>query len=47
MIAWREPPVFQPGGGAVWLEGQGIEVVELPEFADAARAVNWQLLDQR
>lgn len=47
VIAWREPPVFQPGGGAAWLEKQGIEVVELPEFADAARAVNWQLLDPR
>ena len=47
VIAWREPPVFQPGGGAAWLEGQGIEVIELPQFADAARAVNRQLLDPR
>ncbi len=46
VIAWREPPVFQPGGGAAWLEGQGVAVVEVPELADAARAVNLAVLDQ-
>jgi pyrimidine deaminase RibD-like protein len=46
VIAWREPPVFQPGGGAAWLERQGIEVVELPELADVARAANRQVLDR-
>jgi diaminohydroxyphosphoribosylaminopyrimidine deaminase/5-amino-6-(5-phosphoribosylamino)uracil reductase len=44
VIAWREPPVFQPGGGAKWLATRGIEVVELPELAAAARAVNEAVL---
>jgi pyrimidine deaminase RibD-like protein len=44
VIAWREPPVFQPGGGADWLAGHGIEVVELPELATAAMAVNKSVL---
>jgi diaminohydroxyphosphoribosylaminopyrimidine deaminase/5-amino-6-(5-phosphoribosylamino)uracil reductase len=47
VIAWREPPLFQPGGGAAWLEEQGVEVVELPELAAPARAVNQQLLNRR
>jgi diaminohydroxyphosphoribosylaminopyrimidine deaminase/5-amino-6-(5-phosphoribosylamino)uracil reductase len=46
VIAWREPPVFQPGGGAAWLEEHGIEVIEIPEFAEAARAVNREVLDR-
>jgi pyrimidine deaminase RibD-like protein len=45
VIAWREPPLFQPGGGAQWLAGHGVEVVELPELAGAARAVNQAVLD--
>jgi pyrimidine deaminase RibD-like protein len=45
VIAWREPPVFQPGGGALWLAEHGIEVIELPELASAARAVNQAVLD--
>jgi len=44
VIAWREPPVFQPGGGAEWLATRGIEVIELPELAGAARAVNQAVL---
>ena len=44
VIAWREPPVFQPGGGAGWLEQQRVEVVDLPELAEAAQAVNERLL---
>ncbi|MHB1434458.1 MAG: deaminase [Streptosporangiaceae bacterium] len=43
VIAWREPPVFQPGGGAEWLERHGITVVEYPELAAAARAINEHL----
>jgi pyrimidine deaminase RibD-like protein len=35
VYAWREPPTFQPGGGAAWLEDQGVAVIELPEFAPA------------
>jgi pyrimidine deaminase RibD-like protein len=45
VIAWREPPVFQPGGGARWLAERGIEVIELPELAAAAKAVNQTVLD--
>ncbi len=44
VIAWREPPLFVPGGGAAWLAERGVAVVELPEFAGAARAVNQHLL---
>jgi len=40
VIAWREPPVFVPGGGAAWLADRGVTVAELPELADEARAVN-------
>ncbi len=44
VLAWREPPLFVPGGGAQWLREQGVTVVEVPELADAARAVNAHLL---
>jgi diaminohydroxyphosphoribosylaminopyrimidine deaminase/5-amino-6-(5-phosphoribosylamino)uracil reductase len=44
VIAWREPPLFVAGGGAELLRAAGVEVVELPEFADAARSVNGHLL---
>ncbi len=44
VIAWLEPPVFVPGGGAAWLRDQGVRVVELPELAAAARAVNANVL---
>jgi pyrimidine deaminase RibD-like protein len=47
VFAWREPPVFQPGGGAAWLAERGVTVVELPELASAAKAVNLQLLERR
>jgi 5-amino-6-(5-phosphoribosylamino)uracil reductase len=40
VIAWREPPVFAPGGGADLLTGSGITVVEIPDLAGQARAVN-------
>jgi pyrimidine deaminase RibD-like protein len=43
VIAWREPPVFQPGGGAEWLERHGVAVAEYPELAAAAREVNGHL----
>jgi pyrimidine deaminase RibD-like protein len=46
VIAWREPPVFQPGGGAEWLADRGVEVVELSELAASARAVNQAVLDR-
>lgn len=44
VYAWREPPIFQPGGGAAWLEGRGVTMIELPDQAAAARAVNGWLL---
>jgi diaminohydroxyphosphoribosylaminopyrimidine deaminase/5-amino-6-(5-phosphoribosylamino)uracil reductase len=44
VIAWREPPVFVPGGGAEWLAERGVTVVELTELAGQARAVNASLL---
>jgi diaminohydroxyphosphoribosylaminopyrimidine deaminase / 5-amino-6-(5-phosphoribosylamino)uracil reductase len=44
VIAWREPPIFQPGGGLAWLTGKSVAVVEVPGLAGAARAVNAHLL---
>lgn len=44
VIAWREPPIFVPGGGAARLRMAGIAVVVVPELASAARAVNAHLL---
>lgn len=44
VLAWLEPPLFVPGGGAQWLREQGVTVVEVPELADAARSVNAHLL---
>lgn len=44
VIAWIEPPVLAPGGGASRLHAAGVEVVEMPELAAAAREVNAHLL---
>jgi pyrimidine deaminase RibD-like protein len=44
VLAWHEPPLFVPGGGARWLAEQGVEVVEVPELAADARAINAHLL---
>jgi len=44
VLAWLEPPVFVPGGGARWLREQGVTVAEIPELATRARAVNAHLL---
>jgi diaminohydroxyphosphoribosylaminopyrimidine deaminase/5-amino-6-(5-phosphoribosylamino)uracil reductase len=44
VIAWREPPIFVPGGGAVRLRNAGVAVEVVPELASAARAVNAHLL---
>ncbi|GAA2416629.1 hypothetical protein GCM10010191_28820 [Actinomadura vinacea] len=48
VFAWREPPLFvrDPGGGTDRLRAHGVEVVELPELADRARAPNAHLLGQ-
>ena len=44
VIAWLEPPVLAPGGGAALLRGAGITVVEVPGLAAEARAVNAAVL---
>jgi diaminohydroxyphosphoribosylaminopyrimidine deaminase/5-amino-6-(5-phosphoribosylamino)uracil reductase len=44
VLAWREPPVFVPGGGSAWLADHGVLVTEVPELAADARAVNAHLL---
>ena len=44
VIAWLEPPVFAPGGGAALLREAGITVVEAPGLAAEARAVNAAVL---
>jgi diaminohydroxyphosphoribosylaminopyrimidine deaminase / 5-amino-6-(5-phosphoribosylamino)uracil reductase len=43
VLAWLEPPLFVPGGGARWLREQGVTVVEVPELAEAARLANAHL----
>jgi diaminohydroxyphosphoribosylaminopyrimidine deaminase / 5-amino-6-(5-phosphoribosylamino)uracil reductase len=43
VVAWLEPPLFVPGGGAAWLRGQGVTVIEVRQAAAAARAVNEHL----
>ena len=47
VVAWLEPPMFVPGGGAAWLRGAGVTVIEFPELAARARAVNAHLVDHR
>ena len=44
VIAWREPPIFVPGGGALRLRAAGVAVTAMPELAAAARAINAHLL---
>jgi len=44
VVAWREPAVFQPGGGSTWLAGHGVPVVEIPDLAPAARNINHHIL---
>jgi diaminohydroxyphosphoribosylaminopyrimidine deaminase / 5-amino-6-(5-phosphoribosylamino)uracil reductase len=44
VIAWLEPPVFVEGGGAARLRAAGVTVIEIPELATTARAVNAHLL---
>jgi len=46
VFAWREPPIFQPGGGAQWLSRHGVTVIELSDLATSARAVNALLLSR-
>ncbi|MGW2397966.1 deaminase [Kitasatospora sp. NPDC001664] len=45
VVAWREPDLFVTAcQGTALLEAAGVEVVELPELAAEARAVNAHLL---
>jgi 5-amino-6-(5-phosphoribosylamino)uracil reductase len=44
VIAWLEPPVFAPGGGAELLRAAGVTVVEVPELTARARALNAAVL---
>jgi pyrimidine deaminase RibD-like protein len=44
VLAWTEPPLFVPGGGAQWLADRGVTVTQIPELAAEARAVNAHLL---
>jgi pyrimidine deaminase RibD-like protein len=44
VFAWREPSIFVEGRGAELLSAAGVEVVEVPELADAVREVNRHLL---
>jgi diaminohydroxyphosphoribosylaminopyrimidine deaminase/5-amino-6-(5-phosphoribosylamino)uracil reductase len=45
VVAWREPDLFVTAcQGTALLTDAGIEVVELPQLAEAARAVNAHLL---
>ena len=44
VIAWLEPPLFAQGGGAELLRSAGVTVVEVPELAAEARAVNAAVL---
>ena len=44
VIAWLEPPLFAQGGGAELLRSSGVTVVEIPELAAEARAVNAAVL---
>lgn len=48
VVAWREPELFVAAcQGTALLTAAGVEVVELPELAEAARAVNAHLWDRR
>ena len=44
VIAWLEPPLLAPGGGAELLREAGVTVLEIPELAAEARAVNAAVL---
>jgi riboflavin-specific deaminase-like protein len=46
VYAWREPPLFTAGDGAEQLTAAGVTVIEVPELAARAEAVNAHLLDQ-
>ena len=44
VYAWHEPPLLAPGGGAEMLTAAGVSVIEIPELAPEARAINAHLI---
>jgi len=46
VFAWREPALFTAGEGADQLRAAGLDVLEVPELADRARAVNTHLIER-
>jgi riboflavin-specific deaminase-like protein len=46
VFAWREPRLFTAGEGAEQLRAAGVSVLEIPDLADRARAVNAHLADR-
>ena len=46
VYAWREPVLFTAGEGGDQLAAAGVTVIEVPELAARAEAVNAHLLDQ-
>jgi 5-amino-6-(5-phosphoribosylamino)uracil reductase len=43
VYAWHEPPILAAGGGAEMLTSAGVSVIEIPELAIEARAINAHL----
>jgi riboflavin-specific deaminase-like protein len=46
VYAWREPALFTAGEGADQLVAAGVDVLEVPDLADRARAVNTHLIER-
>ena len=44
VYAWHEPPLLASGGGAEMLTAAGVSVIEIPELAPEARAINAHLI---
>ena len=47
VFAWREPQLFTDGAGAEQLTTAGVEVVEIPDLAPRAHAINAHLVTLR
>jgi diaminohydroxyphosphoribosylaminopyrimidine deaminase / 5-amino-6-(5-phosphoribosylamino)uracil reductase len=47
VFAWREPPLFTAGDGADQLRAAGVDVLELPDLAPRACAVNAHIVSPR
>ena len=43
VFAWREPQLFTDGAGAEQLHAAGLEVIEIPDLAPRAHAINAHL----